>query len=608
MSASRRLLQVLLATASGFCFTMFAICAIYSWDEANLQHWSAAGYGWLGPDFWSRSWEIKEALAGAALTFVLAMAGAFAFQKSEFVLFRLLRGSLRVAGHPIAVLVFAALAFALPKAYASVTRPDAPAQAPNLLYVLVDTWRADHVGWLGYERPVTPQLDELVRSGVVFENVVSSAGWTKPAVGTQFTGLIPSVHGAVSQPIYGLPVAGTRLARIQITWMEVLRAQGWETAVWSNNPNILPNHGFGQGVAHFYDYVNHPDRVGGEQSVEGFDPGRAEYMLPDVEEWLDAHATGDKPFAAYVHLMDPHYPYVAPEPFRGTFDKTGLGDRNLDGTVCGDWVKGKLTIEDFGPEVLERINAIYDEEILYTDTYLAPFLKKVREEHPNTIVILVSDHGEEFLEHGQLGHGQGIYNELVNVPLVIWGPNIEADRISWQVPTFDLYATLLDLLGVEQRHKQGFSSLSKSLFEPIGDHRMAWMESGGDERPPWHWRAVSDGNWKVIERLDNRPDQMDNPVEEFNTIWPIDSREAEFGSSYKMLYHIAVDPFERNDLIKQDLARATALKNRTSELLGEKFEWWFGTDHIFDFATSGGAPVDPALLQQLGYLEVESDH
>jgi arylsulfatase A-like enzyme len=596
------ILRVLLATFSGFLFTMFVVCVAYTSRDAGAHRWEVLGYDWLFYDQWSRAWEIKEAAAGAALTLVLALL-AERLLGSRFLIARILVWGQQLAAKPVVVASLAVLTFAIPPLAASITRPATPEGGKNVVYVMVDTWRADHAGWLGYDRPVTPKLDPLVRSGVVFERAVSASSWTKPSVATQLTGLLPSVHGAVSQPIGGVAVNGTVLPKSMTTWVETLRASGWETGMFSNNPNILPSHGFDQGAAYFADYVNHPDRRGALQQEDAIDPGRAEFMLPDAREWIDAQAQNGKRFAAYIHLMDPHYPFVAPAPFKGTFDKTG-SDFQLIGELCGKWISGEIPREDIGPLELERIKAIYDEEILYTDHYLAPFIEGILRDYPDTVVVLISDHGEEFLEHGQIGHSQSLYAELVNVPLVIWAPNLEPARIEWQVRSYDILPTLLELAGAA-RGKDDFPLMGISLVGMQDSHRLALMEVGGDERPPWHFRGVSDGEWKMIERLENRPDKS-----ETWEIIPSISPKEEQGLPYSELFQVSADRMEMQDRWNDETARGRALKNRGIEEIRSLYpqpsplaDRWFGTEQIFEFGTkSGGLGASAQLLKDLGYL------
>ncbi len=594
MSNQRNYPRCLLSTASGFLFTMLVICAWKTWQQYGQQGWTDLGYQWLGWDLWSRAWEIKEALAGAALTLVLALTGEV-FAKNSFPLLRLIRWGNHLASRVWVVGLLAFLSLGVPPMIASATQPDAPDRAPNILYVMVDTWRADHVGWLGYERDVTPGLDELVKSGVVFERAVSPAGWTKPSVGTQLTGLIPSFHQAVSQPIPSVPVHGTKLPYSMLTWMEVLRANGWDTGMWSNNPNILPIQGFDQGAGYFVDYVNHPDRVGWTEDPDGIDPGRAERMLPEVRDWIDGSWDRDRPFAAYVHVMDPHYPYVAPAPFKGTFDQTGLNDLNLDGIYCGDFIEGKRDRSEVTPEKLARINGIYDEEILYVDHYLTPFLKGVLEEFPNTYIVLVSDHGEEFMEHGYFGHGHSIYAELVNVPLVIWGPDLEGQRVPWQVRLMDLFPTLLDFAGVQVPEQTPLRTQGETLLDMEEGHRLAPMDSGGDERPPWHWRGMSDGEWKMIYRLEVDP--ADHETHLKNGI-PSLNPESEAEGDYLEIYRISDDPTEQNNLVDGEIKRARSLLG-----LMKRKEWFKDAQMVNKFGTSSDLGASLQALVDAGYLD-----
>ena len=299
-----RLAPNLLATISGYAFTVFAVGVFYSLQNAAAQGWADLGFDWLALDAWSRLHESKEGLVGGALTLLLACTADLL--PSSFLPALWIRKAVNLFSKPLAWLTLLACAYLLPPAIASASQPDAPKGAPNILFVLVDTWRADHAGFLGYSRNVSPGLDELAQEGAIFETTVAQSGWTKPTVATLFTGLVPSVHGAVSQPIPGMTIHGTELPPDRTTFVEVFRARGWDTAMWSNNPNILPAHGFGQGAGYFRSFV-------GESVGERFDAGRAEWMLPEVETWLASREEG-RPFCAYVHIMDPHYPYVAPEP------------------------------------------------------------------------------------------------------------------------------------------------------------------------------------------------------------------------------------------------------------------------------------------------------
>ena len=575
--------RCLASSVTGFCVTMLVVGAVYTLRESARQGWLGLGYGWLALDLWSRSWELREALVGALLTLLLALTGE-AFRERRFAPLALLPAVNRLTSRPWVVAASGLLVLGLPRGAARLAQPQAPADAQQLLFVMVDTLRADHVGWLGYERPTTPLLDELVEGGLVFERVVSSSSWTKPAVATMLTGLMPSMHGAVSKGSVRRRASGTAIAPECVTWMEVLRAHGWSTTMWSTNPNIVPANGFTQGVGRYESYVD------GEQ--ESLDPVRSEVLLADVRDWLDEQRGESRPFAAYVHLMDPHWPYVAPEPFRGTFDRTGLDlqlDRDLFLQVTVDPAKRS----SFTPAMLERLRAIYDEEILYMDHHLAPFLSSVLEDFPNCLVVLVSDHGEEFLEHGLLGHSTTVYEELTRVPLVLWGRAVEPGRVPWQVRLMDIFPTVLEALGVEDPLPKKAGS-ARSLFGMEPRDRLAPSEVGGDGSPPFQWRAISDGEWKAIRRLPNSRNAPDGLRE----IPVVDEERESFGFPYDELFHLARDPGERQDSISENAERADALW-REMEARG----WYFSQDRVLEFRPSeGGLGADPELLRALGYL------
>lgn len=519
------------------------MAAVYAYGQPSVQEWANQGFEWLSKDFWARQQPWKESLVGAALTFVLA-GMAEAMGRSRFILFTFIRGCNRLFGRVTAVVFFTLLVI-LPSGIASMTRPEVKEGTPNVLLICLDTWRADHCNFLGYERETMPGLTELGREGVVFENAIAQAPWTLPSVATLFTSLIPSLHGARShQPNNEDPnVRWVVLSEQMMTLTEVLREAGFETSAYSRNLNIAPWGGFGSGFASFQVYFG--------------DDGRTDVQVRDARKWLDQW-DGDRPFFLYMHILDPHYPYEAPAPFGGMYDKSGL-DFQLTPPVVEGWFAGEIDIE---PAELTRVIDAYDEELSYTDHHLVPFLKEVREKYPDTWIVLYGDHGDEFLEHGEnakgefglLGHGHSLYDELVHVPLLIWGPDLEPARIPTQVRLMDVFPTMLDILNLEEildfNHLMGQSLMPVIIGEETAD-RLAPMETGGDGRPPMHYRGLRTGKWKLIRREE-------------------DSLNSE---PFLMLFDLQADPGELKDLGEQDMKQAGSLY-RT---LVEK-GWYFESD------------------------------
>ncbi|RMH05243.1 MAG: hypothetical protein D6702_00900 [Planctomycetota bacterium] len=562
-----RPLRCLVAAASGFLFAWFAVGAFETWREIRVQDWNDPDLGWLKIDFWARAAPVKEAAAAAVLTLLLALSGEF-LRRSASALPRLLRWGSRTFGRPAGFLLVLALALA-PRAVAVLTRPAPPAGAPNVLFILVDTWRADRTSFYGYERPTWPEIGALAQEGVVFERAVAQAPWTRPSVASILTSLTPSRHGAMSHMPAGSSRRFVALDRRHRTLAESLAAAGYDTMAISNNANIVPYFGFGQGFREF-------TKVSWE--VDAGD------MAADMERWIDRR-DGSRPFFCYLHVTDPHHPYEAPEGFRGMWDKSGITDFNLNSAQIRKFHAGEL---DLGGGRLQHLKDAYDEEQRYTDSALAPFIRRVREKHPDTIVVLVGDHGEEFLDHGSLGHGHVLYQELTHVPLVLWAPGFSGLRIDTQVPLLDVLPTILDLTGAAQPTPEAMGhSLLPLLRAGGGEDRPAPMETGGDGEPPWQLRGIAmryDGRlWKLIR-------------EEVSEVNP---------DGVKIhLYDLEADPLEQHDLARERPEVAEALFQAMKE-----HGWYILLDEVEGGTWHGGAGAAALQgdLQALGYLDGGED-
>jgi len=577
-----RIPRLLPATLTLLVATEFAISAAAAWIDVRREGWLFPTEGeerslWLALDLWRA--EFRPLLAAVATAALLLLLGA-----SELLRTGSARSVVARLGHPLA-LALALLLQGLAPALAALARPRPANGAPNVVLVLVDTWRADHAGFLGYERDVTPELDGLVREGVVFENAIAQAGWTKPSVASLLTGQMPSAHGAVSQNVRGEFLRGTTIRPGSRTLFEALREAGWETAAWATNPNVREKHGFASAVTHFVDHSVT------KSSEHGSSPRRSANLFPSVLEWIDEGRAEGGPFLAYVHVMDPHYPYDAPAPFAGRFAEEREGFQ-LSSKVIQELFLGEREAADVPAEDLANLVDRYDEEILYFDHQMAAFLRGLRERAPNTLVVMVGDHGEEFREHGQIGHGQSLYRELVHVPLVLWTPALEPQRVVHQVRLIDVYPTLLELAGLGAGAGiQGESLVAMIEGRESGD-RLAPMESGGDTRPPWQWRAISDGTWKLVRREEDLPGRPP-------TI-QLSERDATGERPYSLLFDTSSDPGETEDLAERETARVEALF-----ALFRTGGWYFPPETVLglEAVASEVSASEAAALRDLGYGE-----
>jgi arylsulfatase len=300
---------------------------------------------------------------------------------------------------------------------------------PNVVLILVDTLRADHLGCYGYERNTTPNLDALASDAVRYTRTFSHAPWTTPAVAALFTSQLPSTLGIrnIQSP---LPADGTTLA-------EVLQKNGFETAAFVSHSFVSSKWGFARGFDSF-----------DESNIRGHFEVTSTSISDAAIEWLDER-TGrqTQPFFLFLHYFDPHFAYVEHAEFSFGRDASYTGP-----------VHSGILPERFGddppalrPEDLREMVALYDAEIAATDRAIGRLLDRLRKLglYDSTIVVLTADHGEEFLDHGQLDHTKTLYDELVRVPLIVRVPGAEPAVVDDAVALIDVYPTLTAQLGIE---------------------------------------------------------------------------------------------------------------------------------------------------------------
>jgi hypothetical protein len=293
----------------------------------------------------------------------------------------------------------------------------------NVVMIAIDTLRPDHLGCYGYGRSTSPRIDRLAADGALFENAVSQAPWTLPSFGTVFTSLYPTQHGAT--------VVDTRMRTSFPTLASILAEEGFAVAAVVNAPVLRPEFGLNRGFEH-YDVM--PPGV--ERNA-----GRT---TEDALKWLDGREK-DR-FFLFVHYFDPHMSYSPPVPYDTLFDPD-YGGRigssfNLDYFSSTDIAGMRREIESLSSADMHHIEALYDGEIG-----------------------LLSDHGEEFLDHGGLDHGHSLYNELTHVALIFRLPGLirPGTRVTHYVRLLDVTPSILDMLGISPG--AGFEGVSrKSLL------------------------------------------------------------------------------------------------------------------------------------------------
>lgn len=298
-------------------------------------------------------------------------------------------------------------------------------EAPNVVYVVMDTLRRDRVGLYGYGRPTTPRLDAFAREGLVFEDAYTTSSWTWPSTASLLTGRLPDSHGVKSSK------ACTLSQRLP-TLPEALQARGYSTAAFVGNPIVEPNRYFDQGFETF--------------SVEVPRFRMSDEVMPPALDWLEVHAPVR--FFLYLHLVDPHTPH-RPHPGEAArlelpLPPAGWPERGLDG-VPSDPTPSEA--------VIDYTHQLYDASVATGDRWFGELLDALDRLGltEKTIVVFTSDHGEELFDHGRHGHGHEVYDELVRAPLVMRGPGIPAARRVGVVSNRHLPTTLAALTGASLR-------------------------------------------------------------------------------------------------------------------------------------------------------------
>ncbi len=330
--------------------------------------------------------------------------------------------------------------------------PPARPDAPNILLITLDTLRADHLSTYGYYRP-TPNLDQFAKEGVQFDNAFATSSWTLPSHATVMTGLLSHEHFAER-------LTGEKLNREFLTLAEVYSENGYATAaIVANEISCAGTRGFNQGFSEYKDIfwgiqnLFRWTRLGGEISTsirlnENFHwyfSGRknAEEVNREFLKWLKQKPK--KPFFVWLNYFDPHDPYYAPGQFAGKYGEISQnGNPGRFGETGPSGWGGTLTRN----EILAQIDA-YDSAIYYLDAQLGSLFKYLKRENllGNTIVIITSDHGEAFGQHGLFGHANSLYRETLHVPLLIrYPPTIKpGEHISHAVSLVNLASTILEL-------------------------------------------------------------------------------------------------------------------------------------------------------------------
>ena len=355
-----------------------------------------------------------------------------------------------------------------------------PAKGPNIIFLTIDTLRADRLSCYGYSRNTSPFIDLLASRGFVFQNAYSGSPWTAPSMATLFTGLYPREHGVLHGRVAGRGIDSQEMiSRDLITLPVALKNAGYRTYGISANGHLSKNTGFARGFdffeLHWFDKCPVPHITATRLKDELAKPGA---------------------FFLWIHYFDPHAPYMARSPWVDVYAKDRAECDKWAGTQMRE-LRSQLGEIRRNPAAAPALSDLYDSEVSYCDQYIRKLFEEVIPTNGNNLVVITSDHGEEFLDHNAIGHGHTLYEEVVHVPLifVVPGRTDVPMVIERPVSNKDVFSTILDLAGVRSTRRIPGASLAPWMVRgAAADYGPVYLSLDRGR----NWKGVRSGDMKLI--------------------------------------------------------------------------------------------------------------
>ncbi len=449
---------------------------------------------------------------------------------------------------------------------------------PNVLFLTIDTLRADRLGCYGHTPSVTPNLDRLAAQAVRFEQAITGGSWTQAAFPVILTSSYASMYGGCLGPLSaGRPSP-----------IKALAQAGYSTAGFSTTPLLSRAYGYQRGFAHFVDLdpaekdpalrhvkggqrlLRHPltHYLAGALGLR-LRPAQtyvsAEKLTGTVCHWLDGV---DGPFFVWAHYMDVHWPYHREETLTKPRD-IACAWQDLTHMHAANW-EGAAVSDARRDHYID----LYEQALAYTDAQIGRLLDRLAEKQlwDNTIVVVLADHGEEFMEHGRWGHWENnLYDEILRVPLLIRLPNVEPQTVARQVRTVDVMPTLLDVAGCSA--PEGVEGQSLRPLWAGGDGYNQTTVISEMWRDEWHIISLRTGTFKFL--WDSQ--QPDSP----------------------QLFNLKDDPAERHNIVERHPQLVREFKRQIEAHVQRGAQ----TRHL---GTSDEPDLDDEIvnrLRDLGYIE-----
>ncbi len=445
---------------------------------------------------------------------------------------------------------------------------NAPKDAPDVVFLVMDTVRAHNVSAYGYERKTTPIFDEFAKEGTLFENAMAPGTWSLASHASMFTGMLPSAHGAHAETNF--------LSEDIPTIAESFAKAGYDTRCFTANPHITPGFGLtrgfgwtdnawitgagGRGFTFIYRLV---DALGLNTAQ---DKGGAN-VAGNVADWMAQRPKDGPPAFIFVNFLEAHFPFhQLPSQFRDAYTRKSLSDLRTAGQLAFGAQMGRLLTDDEKKQIHQIILDLYDGGVKYTDYLLGKIIDiwKKRGTLDNTVFVVVGDHGEHSGEHDMFGHLTSVYQEDLHVPFMFRYPGKIAAgrRVAQEVSTLGIFATVFELTGLKLPRTVQYGSLMPALqpgqmgSAPFGRPVMAERF----EKKLLSSRFKPGTSNGVGPLLDPRGRYRVYRVGDYKL-----ARHYADGKFSSHLFDLAEDPGEMTDLAK-DPNSATVLKQIEAEL------------------------------------------
>lgn len=445
--------------------------------------------------------------------------------------------NLSALGFRLAVLGLAALGPALGPGLGC-GAASVPPGAPDIVILTLESLRTDHVGAYGGrspgrpEVPITPEIDAFATRATVYEDAHSVTSWTLASHASLFTGLYPAGHRTDGPR--------DRLADSLPTLAEVLAQRGYQTAGVVSGPYLRRTHNLSQGFEHW------DDSSASITNKLAHDDVTNPRMQEGLQRFLEQERDPERPFLLFGYFWDPHHDFLPPPPYDRMFVGEGASPIDLRGFDTNAAIHPGMP-----PEQLAYVLSQYAGEIRWTDLHVGRLFRLLQELSlwDNSVIVVTSDHGEEFFDHGEKGHKNNLYAETTRVPLIVKYPGqVEGRREARPVSLVDLLPTLLALTGgsadfpVHGRSLLAEPDPERALLYELRALRYYREPDGAVEARGDRWYAVRGGDWKLVWR----------------------GAEGEVPGSGKgsQLFQVAADPDERADLAAREPQQAAALRRR----------------------------------------------